>query len=92
MMAYFFYHAVQGEHGLLALREINARAAELQPKAEALADHRRALEARVALLQPDSLDPDMLDEQARRRLGFVHPDEIVILAPDRLIDRSAPEE
>lgn len=92
VMAYFLYHAVQGEHGLLALREIDARAMELQPEAAAVAAQREALEARVALLQPDSLDPDMLDEQARRRLGFVHPDEIVLLAPERLTERPAPEE
>lgn len=91
-MAYFLYHAVQGEHGLLALRDLNARAAELQPKAEAAAARRAALEKRLALLQPDGLDPDMLDEQARKRLGFVHPDEIVILNPDRLIERPLRED
>jgi len=92
MLAYFLYHAVQGEHGLLALRELNARAEQLQPQAVALAAERRALEARLALLQPDSLDPDMLDEQARRRLGFLHPDEIVILNPRSLLDRQGTEE
>lgn len=84
---YFFYHAFQGDHGLVALRELDRRAAILSVQAEALALRRAALEQGVALLRPDNLDPDMLDEQARRTLGLVHPDEIVILDPDRLLDR-----
>jgi cell division protein FtsB len=41
------------------------------------------LERRVALLRPDNLDPDMLEERARTMLDFVHPDEIVIMTPSR---------
>ncbi len=41
------------------------------------AEHER-LAAKVALLGPDHIDPDMLDEQVRRYLGLAHPDEIVI--------------
>ena len=33
-------------------------------------------------MRSGSLDPDMLDEQARRTLGLVHPDD-VILVPER---------
>jgi len=92
LMAYFFYHAVQGEYGLLALKEIDARAEKLAERAAELRAERRALEARVALLRPDKLDPDMLDEQARRRLGFVRPGEIVILQRDRQTGTDAAKE
>ncbi|GER08098.1 cell division protein [Iodidimonas muriae] len=85
VLGYFLFHAIQGEHGLLALRELEKKARVLELRAESMADKRQSLEARVALLRPDNLDPDMLDEQARRSLGFVHPDEVVVLDPDRLI-------
>ena len=40
---------------------------------------REALEHRVSLLHPQTLDADMLDEMARRVLGLGRPDEIIIL-------------
>jgi len=92
LMAYFLYHAVQGEHGLLALKALDARADQLAPRAAALRAERRALEARVALMQPDNIDPDLLDEEVRRRLGYVRPGEIVILDPERLLESEAARE
>jgi cell division protein FtsB len=44
---------------------------------------RAALEHRVRLLRPESVDPDLLDEQARARLGLSQPDEVVILKDKR---------
>jgi cell division protein FtsB len=36
----------------------------------------------VALLRPQSIDPDLLDEIARRSLGYVRESEIVLeIAP-----------
>jgi cell division protein FtsB len=37
----------------------------------------------VGLLRSDRLDPDMLDELARRDLGFVLPNDLVLLHPRR---------
>jgi len=42
-----------------------------------------ALEHRVSLLRPESVDPDMLEEQARSRLGLTDRDEVVILKDRR---------
>jgi cell division protein FtsB len=33
----------------------------------------------VRLLRPESVDPDLLEEQARARLGLAQGDEVVIL-------------
>ena len=36
----------------------------------------------MALLRPESIDPDLLDEMARRSLGYVKEGEIVLeIAP-----------
>lgn len=86
LVCYFMYHAVQGENGLFALREFDARAEVLRLEADKLSNERDKMASRVALLRPDNLDPDMLDEQARKSLGFIHPDEVVILSPEHLLE------
>lgn len=77
--SYFAYHAVQGEHGLIAYVKLRGQVTQAETIAADLADERAMLERRVVLLRPDHLDLDMLDEAVRRQLHFVHPDEIVIL-------------
>jgi cell division protein FtsB len=79
LIAYFCYHAVQGELGLLSYVRLERQKPSLEAEAAAVAAHRSTLEHRVRLMAPDKVDPDLLDELARYELGFAHPDEIVIL-------------
>jgi cell division protein FtsB len=76
---YFIYHAVYGTQGIRRQHElqgeVDARAAELGK----LQAERAALEKRTQGLRPESIDPDMLDEQARRQLGYGKDGEAVIL-------------
>ncbi len=82
VLAYFSYHMIQGNHGVIALLELQSNVAAAEAiRAETDAEHRR-LAQQVALLRPDNLDPDMLEERARVMLNHVHPDEIVIITPD----------
>lgn len=80
--AYFAFHAFQGDNSLVALKALERQEAELKTVAEQTARERAFLEARTAKLSGKAIDPDMLEEQVRLRLGFTHPDEIVILVPD----------
>jgi cell division protein FtsB len=77
LVAYFAYHSVQGEHGFLAWVRIAQQLDEAKRTLAETGRERRLLERHVALLRPDSLDPDMLDEQARRMLNLAHRDEWV---------------
>ena len=77
--SYFAYHVVQGEHGLISYLKLRTQVAEADALAGELTHERAALERRVALLRPDNLDRDMLEESVRRYLHFVHPNEHVIL-------------
>jgi cell division protein FtsB len=54
---------------------VEAKQAEL----DKLSDERLALQRRVSLMRPESVDDDMLEEQARSRLGLTEADEVVIL-------------
>jgi cell division protein FtsB len=77
-IAYFGYHGIEGERGLVAY----ARLVEDVQRAEALwreaAKTRQRLEARVSLLHPEHIDADMLDERARQVLGVAHPDDVIV--------------
>lgn len=79
LIAYFCYHAVQGELGLLSYVRLERQKSSLEAEAVAVSAQRAALEHRVRLMAPDKVDPDLLDELSRYELGFAHPDEIVIL-------------
>ena len=76
---YFGYHVVEGDRGLIAWLRVSQ---EIE-RAEAGAAQRGIELARlghmVALLRPNGLDSDLLDERSRMVLGLAHPDEIIIL-------------
>ena len=79
VIAYFAYHLINGNRGLIAWQQLQLEVVELQSELDAMRQERAHLEQRIALLQPDNLDPDMLDQRAREILNLAHPDEIVIL-------------
>ncbi|MEP9347520.1 septum formation initiator family protein [Xanthobacter sp. KR7-225] len=79
LIGYFAYHAYTGDHGLLAKRNFEQDLQQLQQDLDALKTQRAALEHKVSLLVANQLDPDLLDEQGRRQLDFIHPKDIVLL-------------
>ncbi len=78
IVGYFVYHSIEGDRGLTAYVRLTERLAEAHAQLDEVQAERQTLERRVKLLRTDNLDPDMLDEQARRILNYVRPDEIVI--------------
>lgn len=77
-VVYFGYHAIQGDHGLITYLRYGQYIETLQSEYDRTVRAREALEHRVSLLRPQSLDPDLLEERARDVLGFAHPDDRVI--------------
>lgn len=71
--------ALAGPSGILAWSEYNRTLAEKHGQLEKLKAERDVLKNRVALLNPDNVDPDMAGELLRKDLNVVHPDEMVIL-------------
>lgn len=76
---YFGYHVFHGERGMTAWVALQGQVAEAQAVLDGVRAERRALERRVALLKPESLDPDLLDERARLMLGYGGTGDIVVL-------------
>ncbi|MFZ1743683.1 MAG: septum formation initiator family protein [Pontixanthobacter sp.] len=73
--------AIAGPSGLLAWSENQQLLAQRQAQIIALKDARDILKNRVALLDPDHADPDLVSEELRKNLNFVHPDEVVLTLP-----------
>ena len=83
LVAYFGYFAIYGNHGLVNWMRLQEQIDLKQADLDRVRDERLALEHRVRLLRPESVDPDLLEEQARARLGLSGPDEVVILRDKR---------
>lgn len=79
VLGYFAFHAVEGDYGLAALERLEARAAALEAELAAAKDERSRLERHVALMRPESLDADLVEERARQALNMVAPRDLVIL-------------
>ncbi len=77
-LAYFVYHAAEGDRGLFAYFRLTHQIVESQAALEEVTAERRALERRVSLLRSESLDRDLLEERARVILNYGRPDEVVI--------------
>ena len=58
------------------LAEARALDAELAAEEARLAQH-------IALMRPDHLDPDMLEEQARLLLNYGRSDDYLVLLPEK---------
>jgi len=83
-VGYFTYHAVNGDRGFLALLQLKQKVAAATEVTGRTSETRRRLQHRVRLLYSRSLDPDMLEERARRVLNYGYPEDMVILdAPPR---------
>ena len=80
-IAYFGYHAVEGDRGLVAWLRLGQQVQKVEARIGLNKVEIERLERRVALLNAKSLDRDMLDERARAVLGLAHPDEITIIVP-----------
>ena len=77
-VAYFAYHTVEGDRGVLAWVRLKNEILEAELQLAKVTTERQALEHRVLLLRPDHLDPDMLEERARAMLNMGREDEVVI--------------
>lgn len=78
-LAYFGFHAFNGEYGIYSKYRLQAETADLHAEYAQLKQRRVALELRVQLLHDGTLDKDMLDEQARKSLNLSGSDEVVIM-------------
>jgi len=78
-IGYFAFHVVHGDRGLIAWWKVKQRVSAAKQALAASQAERQTLERRVRLMEPGSLDPDMIEERARLMINYGHEDDIVIL-------------
>jgi cell division protein FtsB len=75
-LANFLHYAIQGDHGLFALIELQHDRKALSQQVSTLRVEREDLETLTRGLQGPTLDLDLLDERARAVLGLMRTDEV----------------
>jgi cell division protein FtsB len=78
LIAYFSFHALTGERGLLTSEQRDETLVQRTAELQQVRAERMDLEARARLLRDSSLSADLLEERARSLLGFADPDDYVI--------------
>ncbi len=80
---YLVWGALNGEHGLKAKEKYDSETAGAQSELASLRDERARWARRVAALKPDSVDHDLLEEEAHTKLDRAGRNEVVIFtSPD----------
>lgn len=78
LAVYFTFAAVQGDFGLFRRIQIQAQEDSLSRQLEVLKTEVAVMQNKTRRLSDHYLDLDLLDEQARKVLGLVRGDEIVV--------------
>lgn len=78
MCVYFGYHFVQGDRGVFRYVSLQSQIKVAKQERDALVDVKNNLEQRVAMLRPESLNKDFLEERASVVLGLRDSNEMVV--------------
>ena len=80
ILGYFAFHAWHGPRGYAFRDSLEIKLAQLQADQLEVVTRRTAIEARVKLMRPEKVDPDMLEELARSELGLIGPNDLLVSA------------
>ncbi len=83
LIGYFGVNAYTGDYGINARQGLDLQMARLVAERNTLRAERQRWERRVALLKPQHLDPDMLDERARALLDYVDSRDVILMTRQR---------
>ena len=75
---YFAFHLITGERGLLAYVRLKSEMVTKTEQSEQIHEQKVDLSTRVSGMRDDSLDLDLLEEIARKDLGYSKKDEVVL--------------
>jgi cell division protein FtsB len=79
LLGYLGWHGFHGPRSFSYRDALLLRVNELQANEDLLMAERDALDQKVALMRPESVDPDMLEELARESLNYAKPNELILI-------------
>ena len=75
---YFSFSALQGDYGLFRRIQIEDKEAQLRTQLAEISAEVTEMENKTRRMSAEFLDLELLDEQARKILVYVRPDDIFI--------------
>lgn len=78
VVAYFGYYTIFGTRGLNALYDTRAQLSVQQEQLASIKSEHAKLAHRIKLLEPGSVDPDMVEEVAREQMLDSAPDQVAV--------------
>ena len=78
VISFFGGYALAGPNGVIAWGDYRHQLDKKQAELNKLEAQKKVIANRVSLLDPRKANPDLADELIRERLGYAHPDEIII--------------
>jgi cell division protein FtsB len=82
LLAYFGWQAERGARGIAYNASLSTQVNKLTADFVAIKSKHKALEDKVAELRPNAIDPDLLDEMARKTLNFASAHDIIVHIPN----------
>jgi len=79
VLAYFGWHGFYGPRSVEHKKYIQTQVVKYQAERIRVEASREKINSRVALLRPQSIDPDMLEEMARKTLQFAAESDFVVV-------------
>ena len=76
---YLVYFLIYGQRGLLQYFYLSKQNQEYNETLAQLSSENQYMSNRIEKLKPNTVDLDFLDEQVRKKLGFIDKNEIVII-------------
>ena len=77
LISYFIYHFFSGKHSILSLFKIETNKQILDKEVLYLKKQKEKFSKKIKIMQPQSLDKDLLEEKARKDLGRIKEGETV---------------
>lgn len=81
------YHVIVGQNGISAYEQKRVDDKELQKQIQLLQDENARMKEHVDHLQSD---PDAIEHEARARLHYTRPGEVIYTLNDKPADKTAP--
>jgi cell division protein FtsB len=79
VVGYFVYHAQHGDRGIATKMALKQQIVDLTKELDELKGEHTRWDERVAMLRNESVDKDLLDEEARLTLNRLHRNDVVIM-------------
>ena len=79
LACYFIYHTIYGSKGFFTLAKLSNELEQKKEKLAIITKEKSLLENKVNSFSDKNIDLDLLDQQARRILGYASPEETILI-------------